>query len=528
MPGPQPRPVPPAGRATRGPLHMIGNAHIDPVWLWPWQEGYQEARATFRVRARPDGRVPRLRLHLRLRRATCDWVEESDPAAVRAHPRAGRRRAAGEIVGGWWVEPDCNIPGGECVRPAGPLRPALPADRFGATATVGCNVDPFGHNAVLPQILAKPAWTPTVPAAAVRTRRRCPDRRSGGTPPTAPACWRTGSRTSTAPRAATSARTSTRRSRSSRRTTEPLMVLLRRRQPRRRPDQGQHRQHRSELDARDQFPQHRAVLAGAASSTPRTARRPPGVRRGAPAPRASAATRRTRGSSSWNRRAEHAAAARGEVGGGRGRGDRPRIPATGQLERRVEAGAVQPVPRHGSPAPRSPSAYDDARDQLGEARSIAARLQNRAIQSDQPTDRHPRRRRDDAAGRVQPAPVAGATDGRGRVRGTAVGKARMVGRRGCRLDRCSARARSTTIAGGRRRLVVPVDVPAARLPRSTACTPGPPRPPTAGGAPATRAGERAPARSRSTRRPAGCRSLLGQGDRRGSGRRATGGRTPSS
>ena len=31
---------------ANGTLHMIGNAHIDPVWLWPWQEGYQEARAT--------------------------------------------------------------------------------------------------------------------------------------------------------------------------------------------------------------------------------------------------------------------------------------------------------------------------------------------------------------------------------------------------------------------------------------------------------------------------------------------------
>ncbi len=27
---------------------MIGNAHIDPVWLWQWQDGYQEIRATFR------------------------------------------------------------------------------------------------------------------------------------------------------------------------------------------------------------------------------------------------------------------------------------------------------------------------------------------------------------------------------------------------------------------------------------------------------------------------------------------------
>ena len=29
-------------------LYMIGNAHIDPVWLWQWQEGFQEIKATFR------------------------------------------------------------------------------------------------------------------------------------------------------------------------------------------------------------------------------------------------------------------------------------------------------------------------------------------------------------------------------------------------------------------------------------------------------------------------------------------------
>src|SRR6266545_6260296 len=26
-------------------LHMIGNSHIDPVWLWRWPEGYQAVRA---------------------------------------------------------------------------------------------------------------------------------------------------------------------------------------------------------------------------------------------------------------------------------------------------------------------------------------------------------------------------------------------------------------------------------------------------------------------------------------------------
>ena len=30
-------------------LSMIGNAHLDPVWLWQWQEGYHEVKATFQA-----------------------------------------------------------------------------------------------------------------------------------------------------------------------------------------------------------------------------------------------------------------------------------------------------------------------------------------------------------------------------------------------------------------------------------------------------------------------------------------------
>ena len=29
-------------------IFMIGNAHLDPAWLWRWQEGYAEIKATFR------------------------------------------------------------------------------------------------------------------------------------------------------------------------------------------------------------------------------------------------------------------------------------------------------------------------------------------------------------------------------------------------------------------------------------------------------------------------------------------------
>ena len=30
-------------------LHLIGNAHLDPVWLWRFQEGLAEIKATFQA-----------------------------------------------------------------------------------------------------------------------------------------------------------------------------------------------------------------------------------------------------------------------------------------------------------------------------------------------------------------------------------------------------------------------------------------------------------------------------------------------
>jgi alpha-mannosidase len=132
---------------------MIGNAHIDPVWLWQWPEGYQEVRATFQSAVDRLDEYPDFVF-------TCDsslffqWVEESDPGLlerIKEHVASGRF----QIVGGWWVEPDCNIPAGESF-----VRQALYGQRylretFGITATVGANVDSFGHNATIPQILRK-------------------------------------------------------------------------------------------------------------------------------------------------------------------------------------------------------------------------------------------------------------------------------------------------------------------------------------------------------------------------------------
>jgi alpha-mannosidase len=134
-------------------VHMIGNAHIDPVWLWQWPEGYQEVRATFQSAVDRLAEYPDFVF-------TCDsslffrWVEESDPALfeqIRERIAEGRF----QVIGGWWIEPDCNVPCGESF-----VRQALYGQRylrekFGITATTGANIDSFGHNATIPQILRK-------------------------------------------------------------------------------------------------------------------------------------------------------------------------------------------------------------------------------------------------------------------------------------------------------------------------------------------------------------------------------------
>jgi alpha-mannosidase len=104
-----------AGHGPKGDvlkrIHMIGNAHIDPVWLWQWPEGYQEVRATFQSAVDRLDEYPEYVF-------TCDsalffaWVEESDEELferIRAHVASGRF----QVIGGWWIEPDINIPGGE-------------------------------------------------------------------------------------------------------------------------------------------------------------------------------------------------------------------------------------------------------------------------------------------------------------------------------------------------------------------------------------------------------------------------------
>ena len=132
-------------------LHMIGNAHIDPVWLWRWTDGCAEAISTcWAAIDRLDEGTEFV--FTRGEAQIYAWIEELDPplfARIKEYVAAGRW----VVVNGWWIQPDCNLPSGEAL-----IRQALYGkryftDRFGVDVPVGYNVDSFGHAATLPMLL---------------------------------------------------------------------------------------------------------------------------------------------------------------------------------------------------------------------------------------------------------------------------------------------------------------------------------------------------------------------------------------
>jgi alpha-mannosidase len=134
-------------------VHLLCNSHLDPVWLWEWPEGAGEA--------------------LSLARTVCDlcdefegfvfnrnevqfyeWIEEYDPDLFERIKQLVKR-GQWHLMGGWYLQPDCNMPSGESF-----VRQILVGKRyfrkkFGVEPTKATNLDAFGHTRGLVQILKK-------------------------------------------------------------------------------------------------------------------------------------------------------------------------------------------------------------------------------------------------------------------------------------------------------------------------------------------------------------------------------------
>ncbi len=132
-------------------IYLMGNAHLDPAWLWRWPEGYGEAKSTFRSAL---DRMKEFDDFVFTASSACyyKWIEEDEPELfAEIRQRVGEGRWA--LAGGWWIEPDCNLPSGESFARQSLLGQRYFLSRFGKMAATGYNVDSFGHHGNLPQIL---------------------------------------------------------------------------------------------------------------------------------------------------------------------------------------------------------------------------------------------------------------------------------------------------------------------------------------------------------------------------------------
>ncbi|MDR1524392.1 MAG: twin-arginine translocation signal domain-containing protein, partial [Tannerella sp.] len=137
--------------AKKYTLYMIGHAHLDFVWLWPWTEGLAVVHSTFRSALERMKETPDLVF-------TCSsalfyrLVAENDPAML-AEIRQRVAEGRWNVVGGWWLEPDMNIPSGEAMVRQGLYGQRTLRELTGRQATVGFTADSFGHAGTVPQIL---------------------------------------------------------------------------------------------------------------------------------------------------------------------------------------------------------------------------------------------------------------------------------------------------------------------------------------------------------------------------------------
>lgn len=134
-------------------LHLVSQAHLDPVWLWPLRDGIAEVLTTLQSAVDRCAEFPQFKF-TRSSSRTYDWVRQYDP---RLFDRIAALVAEGrwEVVGGWVVQPDCNLPSAESFLRQAQHAKARFREWFGAAGDtdIGYNVDSFGHAAGLPQLL---------------------------------------------------------------------------------------------------------------------------------------------------------------------------------------------------------------------------------------------------------------------------------------------------------------------------------------------------------------------------------------
>ena len=133
-------------------IHLICNAHIDPIWQWDWAEGASAVLSTFYSAATLAEKFDYVFCH---NEATIyKFVEEYAPDLFEKIKKLVKE-GKWHIMGGWYLQPDCNMPSGESFVRQIREGQRYFMEKFGVCPTTAINFDPFGHTVGLVQILKK-------------------------------------------------------------------------------------------------------------------------------------------------------------------------------------------------------------------------------------------------------------------------------------------------------------------------------------------------------------------------------------
>ncbi len=133
-------------------LHLICNSHIDPVWQWDWEEGLGVTVSTFKQAADFCDEYDYVFCHNES--ILYEYIEKIDPELF-ARIQNLVKQGKWVIAGGWYLQPDINLPSGEAMVRQIKLGRKYFEDKFGARPSVAYNFDGFGHSVGLVQILKK-------------------------------------------------------------------------------------------------------------------------------------------------------------------------------------------------------------------------------------------------------------------------------------------------------------------------------------------------------------------------------------
>ena len=142
-----------SANASEPTFCVQGQSHMDVAWLWPLDETVRKCARTFSTALRTMEEYP----HYLFSHSQPQLYEYARLHYPELFAEVKQRIADGrwEVVGGMWVEPDCNIPSGEALVRQLLLGKLYIREQLGTDTDVTWLPDVFGYNAALPQILAK-------------------------------------------------------------------------------------------------------------------------------------------------------------------------------------------------------------------------------------------------------------------------------------------------------------------------------------------------------------------------------------